>query len=55
MINQFLEEATERSTAMTSLKNAGGRSSTTLRSDYLKIGCQNWQREEERRKDSNTV
>ena len=45
VINQFLEETTERSTTMTSLKIAGGRSSTTLRSGYLKIGYQNWQRE----------
>ena len=42
MINQFLEESTERCTTMTSLKSAGGRSSTTLRSGYLKIGYQNW-------------
>ena len=40
MINQFLEESTEQSTTMTSLKSAGGRSSTTLRSGYLKIGYQ---------------
>ena len=55
MINQFLEETTERSTIMTSLKNAGGRNSTTLRSGYLKIRYQNWQREEERINDSNFV
>ena len=35
--------------------NVGGRSSTTLRSGYLKIGYQNWQREEEQRKDSSIV
>ena len=46
MINQFLEGATERSTTTTSVKNAGGRSSTTLRSCYLKIGYQNWPTED---------
>ena len=55
MINQFLEVTTERSTTMTSLKNAGRRGSTTLRSGYLNIGYQNWQWEDERRKDSNIV
>ena len=47
MINQSIEEATERSTTVTSSKSAGSRSSTTLRSDYLKIGYQNWQKEED--------
>ena len=45
MINQSLEEATERSATMTSSKSAGSRSSTTLRSGYLKIGHQLWQEE----------
>ena len=40
MINQFLEEATERSTTETSSKSAGGRSSTVLRNGYLKIEYQ---------------
>ena len=44
MMNQFLEESTERSTTTTSLKSAGRRSSTTLRSGYLKNGYQNWQK-----------
>ena len=48
MINQSLEEATEQSTAVTSSKNAGRRSSTMLRNGYLKIGYQLWQTEEER-------
>ena len=55
MMNQSQEEATERSTTVTSLNSAGRRSSTTLRNAYLKIGYQNWQKEEERRKDSNVV
>ena len=38
VINQSLEEATERPTTVTSSKSAGSRSSTTLRNDYLKIG-----------------
>ena len=40
MINQSLEEATERSTTVTSLTSAGSRSSTTFRNVYLKIGYQ---------------
>ena len=48
MMNQSLEESTERSTTTTSLKSAGRRSATTLRSGYLKIGYQNWQKEEDR-------
>ena len=55
MIKQSFEETTERSTTVTSLKSAGGRSSTTLRSGFLKIGYQKWQRKEERRKDANIV
>ena len=38
MISQSLEEATERSTTVTSLKSAGRRSSMVLRSVHLKIG-----------------
>ena len=49
MINQSLEEATERSTTVTSSTSAGRRSSTMLRNGYLKIGCQPWQKEEELR------
>ena len=41
----------ERSTTVTSSKSAGRSSSTMLRNDYLKIGYQPWQKEEERRKD----
>ena len=52
MINQFLEEATEQSTTVTSSKSAG-RSSTMLRNGYLKIGYQLWQQEEEPRKGFN--
>ena len=44
MINQSLEEATERSTTVTSSKSAGRRSLTTLRNGSLKIGCQLWQK-----------
>ena len=39
MINQFLREATEQSTTVTSLKSAG-RSSTMPRNGYFKIGYQ---------------
>ena len=38
MINQFLEEATEQSTTVTSSKSAGRKSSTMLRNGYLEIG-----------------
>ena len=51
MIEQSLEELTEQSSTMTSLKGAGRRSSTVLRNGYLKIGHQIWQKGEERRKD----
>ena len=37
MINQFLEESTKRSTTMTLLKSAGGRSSTTLRNMWTLV------------------
>ena len=50
MINQSLEEATERSTTVTSSKNAGKGSSTMFRNGYLKIEYQLWQKGEERRK-----
>ena len=53
MINQSLEEATERSTTVTLLTSAGRRSSTMLRNGYLKIGYKLWQKEEERREDFN--
>ena len=52
MIIQSLEEATERSTTVTSARR---RSSTILRNGYLKIGCQLLQKEEERRNDLNIV
>ena len=55
MINQFLEEATEQSTTVTSSKSAGGRSSTVLRNGYLEIEYQLWHEEEERRRDFNTA
>ena len=51
MINQSLEEATERSTTVTSSKNAGRRRSTMPRSGFFKIRYELWQKEEERRKD----
>ena len=47
MINQSHEEATERSTTVTSSKSSGGRSSQVLPNCYLKIGYQLWQKEEE--------
>ena len=50
MINQSLEDATERSTTVTSSKSAGRRSSTMLRNGYLKIEYQPWEKGEERRK-----
>ena len=53
MIKQSLEELTEQSTTMTSLKSAGRRSSMVLRNGHLKIGYQLWQKEEELRKDFN--
>ena len=53
MIKQSLKELTEQSSTMTSWNSARGRSSTTLRNGYLKIGCQLWQKEEELRKDFN--
>ena len=51
--DQSIEESTERSTTVTSWKSAGRRSSTILHNGYLKIGYQNWQKGEERRKDFN--
>ena len=53
MINQSWEEATERSTTVTSSTSARRRSSTMLRNCYLKIGYELWQKEVERRKDFN--
>ena len=53
IINQSLEETTERSITMTSSTSAGRRSSTMLRNGCLKIGYQLWQKGEERRKDFN--
>ena len=50
VINQSLEEATERSTTGISSTSAGRRSSTMLRNGYLKIGYQLWQKGDERRK-----
>ena len=47
MMNQSLEESTERSTTMTSLKSTGRRSSLVLRDDHLGIGYLLWQKEEE--------
>ena len=49
MINQSLEEATERSSTMTSSTSAGRRSSMVLRNGHLKIGYQLWQKEELRK------
>ena len=54
MINQSLEEATERCSTMASSKTAGRRrSSMVLRNGHLKIEYQLWQKEEERGKASN--
>ena len=48
MINQFLEEATEQSTTVTSSKSAGRRTSSTMHCNgYLKIGYQLWQKRSE--------
>ena len=55
MIKQSLEEVTEQSTAVTSSKSAGGRSSMVLRDGHLKIGYKLWQKVEELRKDVNVA
>ena len=52
MTHKFFENLTEQSSTML-LKGAGKRTSMVHRNGYLKIGCQNWQNEEERRKDFN--
>ena len=44
---------TEQSITTTSLKNAGRSSSSMLRNGQLKIGCQLWQKVEEKRKGFN--
>ena len=49
-IQQFLEDLTEQSSAMISLKTAGRRSSVMLRSGHLKIGHQFWQKGGEAKK-----
>ena len=45
-IQQFLEDLTEQSSTMISLKSAGRRSSVMLRNGRLKIGSQFWRKGE---------